>query len=116
MTLYDLEIGMLVKTRDGAFSLVMPYDDGCNFYFMDLDSGWLELKYYTEDMIHTFDDQFDIMEVYGIPETPWTTSCNEKDIVKGRKLLWERESLLSFSQLEAVNKLEELLGCKVRIY
>lgn len=108
MTLDDLKTGMIVKTREGKYNIVMRdfIDEGdilaglsCNNKISDT---WTSLSNYNQDMTNSEFPHIDIMSVY-------SSYLYSVDIPK--KLLWERKEYKEVTMRE----IEEMFGCKVKI-
>ena len=108
MTLNDLKTGMIVKTREGKYNIVMRdfIDEGdilaglsCNNKISDT---WTSLSNYNQDMTNSRFPHIDIMSVY-------SSYLYSADTPK--KLLWERKEYKEVTMSE----IEEKFGCKVKI-
>ena len=108
MTLNDLKTGMIVKTRNGEYHIIMRdfIDDGdilaglsCNNKIL---GTWTSLSNYNQDMTHSGVPCLDIMSVY----TSYPYSADTP-----KKLLWERKECKEVTMKE----IEEKFGCKVKI-
>ena len=88
MTLDDLKTGMIVKTREGKYNIVMRdfIDDGDILagisYNNVISNTWISFSRYNKDMTHSALPNLDIVSVY-------SSSVYSVDIPK--KLLWERK-------------------------
>lgn len=88
MTLNDLKTGMIVKTREGKYNIVMRdfIDDGdvlAGLSCSNIISGtWTSLSNYNQDMTHSGVPYLDIVSVY-------SSYLYSADTPK--KLLWERK-------------------------
>lgn len=108
MKLNDLKTGMIVKTREGMYYIIMRdfIDDGdvlaglsCNNKISDT---WLSLSSYNQDMTYPKLPSLDIVNVYA-------SSVYSADTPT--KLLWERKEYKEVTMQE----IEEKFGCKVKI-
>ena len=108
MTLDDLKTGMIVKTRNGNYYIIMRdfIDDGdvlaglsCNNV---ISNTWTSLSSYNKDMTHPTIAFLDIMSVYA-------SSAYSADTPT--KLIWERKEYKEVTMKE----IEEKFGCKVKI-
>lgn len=108
MTLNDLKTGMIVKTREGKYNIVMRdfIDAGdilAGLSFNNKISGtWTSLSNYNQDMTHCALPNLDIVNVYA-------SSVYSADTPT--KLLWERKEYKEVTMQE----IEEKFGCKVKI-
>ena len=88
MTLNDLKTGMIVKTREGKYNIVMRdfIDEGdvlAGLSCSNIISGtWTSLSNYNQDMTHSGVPYLDIVSVY-------SSYLYSADTPK--KLLWERK-------------------------
>ena len=108
MTLDDLKTGMIVKTREGKYNIVMRdfIDEGdilaglsCNNKISDT---WTSLSNYNQDMTNSRFPHLDIMSVYA-------SSVYSADTPT--KLLWERKEYREVT----IKEIEEMFGCKIKI-
>ena len=109
MTLDDLKTGMIVKTREGKYNIVMRdfIDEGdilaglsCNNKISDT---WTSLSNYNQDMTNSRFPHLDIMSVYA-------SSVYSADTPT--KLLWERKEYREVT----IKEIEEMFGCKIKIF
>ena len=108
MTLNDLKTGMIVKTRNGEYHIVMRdfIDEGdvmAGLSCSNIISGtWTSLSNYNQDMTHPTLAFLDIMSVYSsYPYSAYTP----------KRPLWERKEYKEVTMRE----IEEKFGCKVKI-
>lgn len=108
MRLDELKTGMIVKTREGKYHIIMKdfIDSGdilagisCN----NILNSYIELSHYEQDMKHKQSPDCDIMSVY---------SSYPGDINIPRMLLWKREEEY---KIVTMKEIEEKFGCKVKI-
>ena len=108
MTLDDLKTGMIVKTREGKYNIVMRdfIDEGdilaglsCN---NKISETWTSLSNYNQDMTHSGVPYLDIVSVYA--SYPYSADTPTR-------LLWERKEYKEVTMQE----IEEKFGCKVKI-
>lgn len=95
----DLKSGMTVKTRGGIVYLVVS--DG-----LSRKCGFEPLSYYRDDLTHTGDKYYDIVEVY-LYSTPNYGNTTSLDLFLDidhifMKLLWKRQDLPKLSSAERV--------------
>ena len=108
MTLDDLKTGMIVKTREGKYNIVMRdfIDDGdvlAGLSFSDkISNTWTSLSNYNQDMTNSRFPHLDIMSVYA-------SSVYSADTPT--KLLWERKEYREVT----IKEIEEMFGCKIKI-
>ena len=107
MKLNDLKTGMIVKTREGKYNIVMRdfIDEGDILAGLSCDNKisdtWTSLSNYNQDMTSRF-PHIDIMSVY----SSYTYSADTP-----KRLLWERKEYKEVTMRE----IEEMFGCKVKI-
>ena len=88
MTLDDLKTGMIVKTREGKYNIVMRdfIDDGDILagisYNNVISNTWISFSRYNKDMTHSALPNLDIVSVY---------SSSVYSVDTPKKLLWERK-------------------------
>lgn len=108
MTLDDLKTGMIVKTRNDNYYIIMrdfiDYGDilaglSCNNVIANT---WTSLSSYNQDMTHPTLPNIDIMSVYA--SSAYSTDTPTK-------LLWERKEYKEVTMKE----IEEKFGCKIKI-
>ena len=108
MTLDDLKTGMIVKTREGKYNIVMRdfIDEGdilaglsCN---NKISYTWTSLSNYSQDMTNSKFPHIDIMSVYS--SYPYSADTPIR-------LLWKREEYKEVTMSE----IEEKFGCKIKI-
>ena len=108
MTLNDLKTGMIVKTREGKYGIVMRdfIDEGdilAGLSFNNkISDTWTSLSNYNQDMTNSRFPHIDIMSVYS--SYPYSADAP-------KKLLWERKEYKEVTMKE----IEEKFGCKVKI-
>lgn len=108
MTLNDLKTGMIVKTREGKYHIIMRdfIDQGDILAGLSYDNrisnSWINLSKYNQDMTHSEIPSLDIVDVYA-------SSVYSADTPT--KLLWERKKHKEVTMQE----IEEKFGCKVKI-
>ena len=108
MTLDDLKTGMIVKTREGKYNIVMRdfIDEGdilAGLSFNNkISDTWTSLSDYNQDMTHSEFPYLDIVSVYD--SYPYSADTPTK-------LLWERKEYKEVTMRE----IEEKFGCKVKI-
>ena len=108
MTLNDLKTGMVVKTREGKYNIVMRdfIDEGdilAGLSFNNkISDTWTSLSNYNQDMTNSGFPHIDIMSVYS--SYPYSADTP-------KKLLWERKEYKEVTMRE----IEEKFGCKVKI-
>lgn len=102
MTKSELKPGYVVKYRNGELRMVMPRER--DYIFLAIgESAWSDLFAYTEDLLNTYNNKFDVMEVYGPSEFAHSVWIfNEKH----RKLLWKRSEKKKYTYAQ----LREILG------
>lgn len=106
MTLDDLKTGMIVKTREGKYHIIMRdfIDQGDILAGLSYDNrisnSWINLSKYNQDMTHSEIPSLDIVDVYA-------SSVYSADTPT--RLIWERCKQVT------INELEEKFGCKVKI-
>lgn len=108
MTLDDLKTGMIVKTRDGHFHIIMR--DFLNWGDIlagisdnkDISNSWLRMSAYNQDMTFPGLPELDVIEVW--EGSPFCIDTPEK-------LLWKREEY----KVVTMKEIEEKFGCKVKI-
>jgi hypothetical protein len=106
MTLNDLKTGMIVKTREGKYHIIMRdfIDQGDILAGLSYDNrisnSWINLSKYNQDMTHSEIPSLDIVDVYA-------SSVYSADTPT--RLIWERCKQVT------INELEEKFGCKVKI-
>lgn len=106
MTLNDLKTGMIVKTRNGEYHIIMKdfIDKGDILAGLScsnkISETWISLSQYNQDMTHLGRSYLDIVSVYA-------SSVYSADTPT--RLLWERCKEVT------INELEEKFGCKVKI-
>lgn len=108
MTLDDLKTGMIVKTREGEYYIIMRdfiYEGdilaGLSYNNV-ISNTWTSLSGYNQDMTHCALPNLDIVSVY-------TSPVYSVDIPI--RLLWERKEYKEVTMQE----IEEKFGCKVKI-
>lgn len=108
MTLDDLKTGMIVKTREGKYHIIMRdfIDQGDILAGLSYDNrisnSWTNLSKYNQDMTHSEIPSLDIVDVYA-------SSVYSADTPT--KLLWERKEYKEVTMQE----IEEKFGGKVKI-
>lgn len=108
MTLNDLKTGMIVKTREGKYHIIMRdfIDQGDILAGLSYDNrisnSWINLSKYNQDMTHSEIPSLDIVDVYA-------SSVYSADTPT--KLLWERKEYKEVTMQE----IEEKFGGKVKI-
>ena len=108
MTLDDLKTGMIVKTREGKYNIVMRdfIDEGDILAGLSCDNKisetWTSLSNYNQDMTNSRFPHIDIMSVYA----SYTYSADTP-----KRLLWVRKEYKEVTMKE----IEEKFGCKVKI-
>ena len=108
MTLNDLKTGMIVKTREGKYNIVMRdfIDEGDILVGLSrnnkISETWTHLSNYNQDMTSSIFPHIDIMSVY----TSYPYSADTP-----KKLLWKREEYREVTMRD----IEEKFGCKVKI-
>ena len=108
MKLDDLKTGMIVKTREGKYGIVMRdfIDEGDILAGLSrnnkISETWTHLSNYNQDMTNSRFPHIDIMSVY----TSYPYSADTP-----KKLLWERKEYKEVTMSE----IEEKFGCKVKI-
>lgn len=108
MTLDDLKTGMIVKTREGKYHIIMRdfIDQGDILAGLSYDNrisnSWTSLSNYNQDMTCSGIPSLDIVDVYA-------SSVYSADTPT--KLLWERKEYKEVTMKE----IEEKFGCKVKI-
>lgn len=108
MTLDELKTGMIVKTREGKYNIVMRdfIDEGdvlAGLSFNNkISDTWKSLSNYNQDMTNSRFPHIDIMSVYS--SYPYSADAP-------KKLLWERKEYKEVTMKE----IEEKFGCKVKI-
>ena len=108
MTLDDLKTGMIVKTREGKYNIVMRdfIDEGDILAGLSrnnkISETWTSLSNYNQDMTNSRFPHLDIMNVYA-------SSVYSADTQT--RLLWERKEYKEVTMKE----IEEKFGCKVKI-
>lgn len=106
MTLNDLKTGMIVKTRNGEYHIIMKdfIDKGDILAGLScsnkISETWISLSQYNQDMTHLGRSYLDIVSVYA-------SSVYSADTPT--RLIWERCKQVT------INELEEKFGCKVKI-
>jgi hypothetical protein len=104
-----LEVGMLVKLKNGNRAVVMQYGGG--LYLMINNNECAYLDEYNDDLTYD-DDEWrseDIMEVYSLSND--ITSLDFLFITDYRNLLWKREKVKEMT----LDEIEKALGHKVKI-
>ena len=108
MTLNDLKTGMIVKTREGKYNIVMRDFIDCGDILAGLSCDnkisetWTSLSNYNQDMTNSRFPHIDIMSVYA----SYTYSADTP-----KRLIWERNEYKEVTMKE----IEEKFGCKVKI-
>ena len=108
MELDDLKTGMIVKTREGKYNIVMRdfIDEGDILVGLShnnkISETWTHLSNYNQDMTNSIFPRIDIMSVY----TSYPYSADTP-----KKLLWERKEYKEVTMRD----IEEKFGCKVKI-
>lgn len=108
MTLNDLKTGMIVKTREGEYHIIMRdfIDQGDILAGLSYDNrisnSWTNLSKYNQDMTHSGIPSLDIVDVYA-------SSVYSADTPT--KLLWERKEYKEVTMQE----IEEKFWGKVKI-
>lgn len=108
MTLKDLKTGMIVKTRNDNYYIIMRDFIDCGDVLAGLScsniiSGtWTSLLGYNQDMTHPTLPDIDIMSVY---------ASSAYSVDTPTELLWERKEYKEVTMQE----IEEKFGCKVKI-
>ena len=108
MKLDDLKTGMIVKTREGKYGIVMRdfIDEGDILAGLSrnnkISETWTHLSNYNQDMTNSRFPHIDIMSVY----TSYPYSADTP-----KKLLWERKEYKEVTMRD----IEEKFGCKVKI-
>lgn len=108
MTLDDLKTGMIVKTREGKYNIVMRdfIDEGDILTGLSFNNKisdtWTSLSNYNQDMTNSRFPHIDIMSVYA--SYPYSADTPTR-------LLWERKEYKEVTMKE----IEEKFGCKVKI-
>ena len=111
MTLKDLKTGMIVKTRDGKYHIVMKnfHDEGDILAGISandayISNSWSRMSLYNKDMTFFNSEvhDLDIVEVW--KASPYCIDVPEK-------LLWKREEY----KVVTMKEIEEKFGCKVKI-
>ena len=108
MTLDDLKTGMIVKTREGKYHIIMRdfIDQGDILAGLSYDNrisnSWTSLSKYNQDMTHSEIPSLDIVDVYA-------SSVYSADTPT--KLLWQRKEYKEVT----LQEIEEKFGCKVKI-
>lgn len=108
MILNDLKTGMIVKTREGKYHIIMRdfIDQGDILAGLSYDNrisnSWINLSKYNQDMTHSEIPSLDIVDVYA-------SSVYSADTPT--KLLWERKEYKEVTMQE----IEEKFGGKVKI-
>ena len=108
MTLDDLKTGMIVKTREGKYNIVMRdfIDEGDILAGLSRNNKISEtcthLSNYNQDMTNSRFPHIDIMSVYA--SYPYSADTQ-------KKLLWERKEYKEVT----IRDIEEKFGCKVKI-
>ena len=108
MTLDDLKTGMIVKTREGKYNIVMRdfIDAGDILAGLSCDNKisetWISLSNYNQDMTHSGVPYLDIVSVYA--SYPYSADTPKRP-------LWERKEYKEVTMRE----IEEMFGCKVKI-
>ena len=108
MKLNDLKTGMIVKTREGKYNIVMRdfIDEGDILAGLSrnnkISETWTSLSNYSKDMTNSRFPHIDIMSVYS--SYPYSSDTP-------KKLLWERKEYKEVTMRE----IEEMFGCKVKI-
>ena len=104
----DLEVGMLVETKDGCKGIVCNREVADN-YFIAFQSGAIDLRWFDDNLNKMSDDDDKIMKVYGLPLHE--TSIDDMLNVDYRVLIWERKEVKEVTMEE----IEEIYGCKIKI-
>ena len=113
----ELKVGQKVVLRDGGEYLYIPIFRG-DFTKIDADDTLdiysnLNLEWYNEDLIDNDEDEDnDIMSVYSC--TSFSTLLSDLSKVNWN-LVWEREEVEKITADEAMKRLEEQSGKKVKI-
>ena len=81
----NLEVGMLVITKNGKLCLVQPSNEG--LILVDADNGCTFLRTYFNDLTIIF-EEYNIEKIYGLPSSVGKVINFDKSC---RKLLWQRE-------------------------
>lgn len=108
MTLNDLKTGMIAKTRNGEYHIIMKdfMDKGDILAGLSYDNrisnSWTSLSNYNQDMTYSEIPSLDIVDVYASSAYSANTPT---------KLLWERKKHKEVTMQE----IEENFGCKVKI-
>ena len=108
MTLDELKTGMIVKTREGKYNIVMRDFIDCGDILAGLSCDnkisetWTSLSNYNQDMTNSRFPHIDIMSVYS--SYPYSAGTPTK-------LLWERKEYKEVT----MGEIEEMFGCKVKI-
>ena len=108
MELDDLKTGMIVKTREGKYGIVMRdfIDEGDILaglsYNNKISDTWTSLSNYNQDMTNSRFPHIDIMSVYD--SYPYSADTPKRP-------LWERKEYKEVTMKE----IEEKFGCKVKI-
>ena len=108
MSLDDLKTGMIVKTRDGKYHIIMKdFFDGEDILAgisdsKDISNTWSRMSWYNQDMTFPGLPKLDITEVW--IGNPFCIDVPEK-------LLWQRKEYKEVT----LQEVEEKFGCKVKI-
>lgn len=103
----DLKIGYLVECRNGVKKMLMPNE--YRTVLVSKDGFYYDLNSLKDDLTTDFDEDFDIMKVYGLSK--FSTEVLTFDI-DHRDLLWEREK----SKKEmTISEIEKELGYSIKI-
>ena len=108
MTLDDLKTGMIVKTREGKYYIIMRDFIDCGDILAGLSDNnrisesWTSLSKYNQDMTHSELPSLDIVNVY---------ASSVYSVDTPTRLLWQSEEYKEVTMKE----IEEKFGCKVKI-
>lgn len=120
MTKSDLKTGMVIKTREGKFGIVMLNTSNGDIIggmgsFNGSESTWFPLSGHKEDLTAVYNHKdHDIVSVYSYNNNQMAGSTE----LTGRKLLWEREDnvvQLTEAYEAIINKLKGhvVVGCQI---
>ena len=103
----NLNTGYIVKLRNNQFMMVMETENN-GVILIGENESWNQLYNYHNNLMHSANRDFDIMEVYGFTEV----GCRALEISDThRELLWKRKEKREMT----VSEIEAILGYEVEI-
>ena len=91
----DLQVGMLIITKNGEPCLVQPSNEGLILFYAD--NEYTFLKMYFDDLTMLF-DEYNIEKIYSLPSSIEKAMNFDKS---SRVLLWQREEPKYYLRLPA---------------